>query len=560
VEIDVERSLSALGVAAKPKVFVVGVETDQAEAEVSIEQAPHGPLAQDHFVRIHDRAAELYQQDPDSRKRYSHPGSHDRKHREFRMRAYGRAILEVLSAVVGDESLRHFISQATKMNGYSVFVVVALPDKLLAEAPQLAPAEFIEQYNLPQSLLQGVVGEILKRASVELYQPDAGIGLNELNTADVLASAARGLIASVTGIVGDPRSDLFDRLNQLATTRYEQRVGVGSILLVRPGCEVVRRKITLRTPVRMSETRACRKLLEISSDKGQSLLVDGFEVYGLGQWAELEPFAEASDIFEVRVIGPGEWTLRCMGTDLMTVEFGAPRIPERPVDRGRFEGVCARVLGLYDGAALWALTESAAEAAHGTMLVVSQAAAAEAARLESQSTAIEPTLLDDDLVRQLTAIDGAILVDPQGVCHSIGVILDGIATSDGDRSRGARYNSAVKYLASASAPTVVVIVSEDGMINVLPRLHPKMARLQRDSMVAALREAATHVPADGESFYSVYDEIKANQFYFSAEQISEINELVAEHWERRMAEGAGIFVYEAALVVDPKMNDSYLTD
>ena len=87
------------------------------------------------------------------------------------------------------------------------------------------------------------------------------------------------------------------------------------------------------------------------------------------------------------------------------------------------------------------------------MLVISERAADEAARLGSQALTVEPTRLDDSLVRQVTGIDGAVLVDPSGRCHAIGVILDGTATGAGDRSRGARYNSAVKYLASARRHT-----------------------------------------------------------------------------------------------------------
>lgn len=63
---------------------------------------------------------------------------------------------------------------------------------------------------------------------------------------------------------------------------------------------------------------------------------------------------------------------------------------------------------------------------------------------------MEPTRLDDSLVRQ----------------------VDGTA-GEGDRSRDARYNSAVKYLASAEdTPTVILLVSEDGMINLLPDRPP----------------------------------------------------------------------------------------
>src|SRR5260370_30101632 len=98
-------------------------------------------------------------------------------------------------------------------------------------------------------------------------------------------------------------------------------------------------------------------------------------------------------------------------------------------------------------------------------------------RCAGQALTVEPTRLDDSVVGQVTGIDGAVLVDPSGYCDAIGVILDGTAAGEGDRSRGARYNSAVKYLASAGdTPTVILLVSEDGMINLLPDLRPRIRR------------------------------------------------------------------------------------
>jgi hypothetical protein len=34
---------------------------------------------------------------------------------------------------------------------------------------------------------------------------------------------------------------------------------------------------------------------------------------------------------------------------------------------------------------------------------------------------------------------GGVLIDPNGTCYAIGVILDGIATTKGDPARGSRY-------------------------------------------------------------------------------------------------------------------------
>ena len=46
----------------------------------------------------------------------------------------------------------------------------------------------------------------------------------------------------------------------------------------------------------------------------------------------------------------------------------------------------------------------------------------------------------------------------------------------------------------------------------------------------------------------------------SPDQIEEVNALMHNHWQRRMAEGANIRVFERPLRPDPEMTDEYLID
>lgn len=102
-------------------------------------------------------------------------------------------------------------------------------------------------------------------------------------------------------------------------------------------------------------------------------------------------------------------------------------------------------------------------------MVISAEAAAELTRLKNQATPIEPCVLTPKLLGHLTGIDGAVLVGTDGFCHAIGVILDGQATSKGDPGRGARFNSAIRYVESAKGrgiSTMATVVSEDGGVDV----------------------------------------------------------------------------------------------
>ena len=136
--------------------------------------------------------------------------------------------------------------------------------------------------------------------------------------------------------------------------------------------------------------------------------------YGLGRQRADYPDASES-VFQLLVIGDGIWELHHAGVPLATVQFGAPRLPEQRLRRERLDDIAGRVFRECDSDALWALATAAADAEHGTMLVISERAADEAARLGSQALTVEPTRLDDSLVRQVTGIDGAVLVDPSGL-------------------------------------------------------------------------------------------------------------------------------------------------
>jgi hypothetical protein len=561
VERALQKSLEVLGVTVEPTVFLIGLLKEGGTRHPLCVEPEDGPIVPADFDGLHDRATELFDQDPESKFLVSAAWIRERRQQETMHRAYGTAISEVLEARLGP-GLRFFVALPTPVEQHDVFTAIGLPEWVLDDTPHLSSKVAADRYPVTQSLVRGAVDEILRLSGRALYEPypgaDLGIGADP---ADVAKAAGKALTWSATTLAGNEMGpDLFDGLNRVATTRYERRVGIGSLLLADARSEHVDHSVTLREPVPVGETRTLRKLLETSSLHGKSLLTDGSEAYGLGRQRADYPAASES-VFQILVIGDGVWELHHAGVPLATVQFGAPRLPEQRLRRQRLDDIAGRVFGECDSDALWALATAAADAEHGTMLVVSERAAAEAARLGSQALTVEPTRLDDSLVRQVTGIDGAVLVDPSGYCHAIGVILDGTAAGEGDRSRGARYNSAVKYLASAGdTPTVILLVSEDGMINLLPDLRPRMRRADLDAMLAELREAAAIEPVHAERFYKAYRPVEAAAFYLSPDQIEEVNALRDDHWERRMAEGANIRVIEAPLRPDPEMTGEYLID
>src|SRR3546814_10688340 len=61
----------------------------------------------------------------------------------------------------------------------------------------------------------------------------------------------------------------------------------------------------------------------------------------------------------------------------------------------------------------WQLFNAAAHQKKGSMIVIAEDAESEALRLDAQGTNIQPAQLSVELLRQASAIDGSILMDPQ---------------------------------------------------------------------------------------------------------------------------------------------------
>lgn len=83
--------------------------------------------------------------------------------------------------------------------------------------------------------------------------------------------------------------------------------------------------------------------------------------------------------------------------------------------------------------------------------MISSDAAGEATRLGAQGIPLAPVPATSEPLERLTTIDEAVRLGPDGMCHAIGIILDGRARGHGDPARGSRLNSAVRYAESARA-------------------------------------------------------------------------------------------------------------
>jgi hypothetical protein len=376
-----------------------------------------------------------------------------------------------------DEGARyqHFAGWPVRIDGYLVFTLLRVQRKALRAYPSLQPDRFYTDGKpLANSLLVGAMYRFNEECVKSLNDPEPGAGFlfRPRETEELLRAAGKSLLDTPAHALGaDPSTaQLFFTLNTISSLRYEGAEGIGRLLLAQRGHPNIEEVFALTCPTELSDYRAVRKLLEMTSHDVH-LLADGEKVYALGRQVGHYD-ASREDLFDIHFVKHYAWEFAHAGQVLLRSRYGLPTLPRPRLNRTRFKRDLKRTFDLHRAdkvAHLWDVVLEASKQPKGTLLVITTEALAEADRLKLQCTLIEPVPLTPLITQLITSIDGAVLLDPEGYCYSIGVILDGKASGHGNGTRGARYNSAVRYVESSPYPCLVVVVSEDGMVDVLTK-------------------------------------------------------------------------------------------
>ncbi len=557
-----ETTLEGIGTAVAPKGLLVGFARAEAARHRVCVEPEWGPFVQADLVGVDARAAELYEAHPLRHAIHTDPRVHQQRQDGLRDEARGQALCEALGASPGGAGRTFFAGVGVPVGDYVVYPVLAV---LAARWSALPALSTVERHRMPvqRSLPLAAVRQVLLAATRALRQqpPPQTIGDE---AAEMIRAAAGRLVDSVAQVLlGRFGSGLRDSLDAVAAQPYEGRAGVGTLLLVGSGHPHVEVVVRFHRPVSVRATRELRKVLEMSApDFG--LLCDGAGVYGMGRLTPgYDPQAE--DAFLVTVEGRGSWELvvPAGGTvsetvPLVRVDNGQARLPKDRLSKGAFLDSVERLFpDAPEGSAdlLWALAQACADQAHGTMLVVHPDASNESQRLHPQALTISPIRPSPEALLAMTSIDGAVVVAPDAHCHAVGVILDGTATGTGDPARGARYNSAVRYLAGQGKGALIIIVSEDGMINLLPNLCPRRKREDVEQAVERLVAASAGTP-DDEAFHGVDRHVESLEFYLDQAQCDAVNAARQAVEDHRRSESSMSIEFKKAKP-HPAMNDTY---
>jgi hypothetical protein len=231
-------------------------------------------------------------------------------------------------------------------------------------------------------------------------------------------------------------------------------------------------------------------------------------------------------------------------------------MPSPPLSVALFRDNFERLFGGFpdaDADAAWNLVQVASGQEHGTMLVIHADAEGESDRLGGQAVKVSPVSLGEQSLFAASRIDGAVLISPDAKCHAIGVILDGIAGESGDPARGARFNSAARYVDAHRAKCLILVVSEDGSIEIVPMPRRRVRRSFIASLVSDV-VASSQGEVNLEAFNRLVDRALAHRFYLSQQECDQITSAREAVEEKRRGDLKMII---PELRADPLMEDSY---
>lgn len=298
----------------------------------------------------------------------------------------------------------------------------------------------------------------------------------------LLHRAAEDMIGVVDAFYNDDEDlpTLYEDLNTIASLRYQGHPAPASLLLLPDGSDYADVSLAFTEPISLADHRSVHRVMEMA-EHGESLLCSGGCVAGLGRLKKEE--REYKNVYKIVFARHLQWQFRSAGTTVMIVTGGRPLPSPHSFEKTALERALLHEFSGYSGIdipRLWEIVQDAIGQSRATTLVISDAAGGEALRLKGESFAIRPQMLSPRLLRLAASAGGAVMIGPDGICHAIGVGLDGMASEAAGGARSGRLHTAVRYQHSArrylGQRSVAVVISDEGAIDVISSLPTAVPR------------------------------------------------------------------------------------
>jgi len=320
--------------------------------------------------------------------------------------------------------------------------------------------------------------------------------------------------------------NVFENIVKISSLAYEKKEGNARIIFAPEGDSDVVVDIKFKHPVKMTEHRKVRKLMEIAKDS-TSLISDGGNVFGFGRFVEGYSWNNEK-IFVLNIVKKSCWELYSNSTLIFTYD----NFTIYPSKKDEYSPVIidtiSRCFDLSDNdkvLKIYEIINKVRQDSHGALLVFTENAAIESERLQKDGVRVEPFVLANDKISLLTSVDGAVILNTECVCYAFGVVLDGKAVENAASSRGSRYNSSLRYFENnkGQAKLLVVVKSDDGMINIIPELKPKINRHIIQDIIIQLVSTVDDKDFNYELYRSLINELDKKRFYLNDADCELIN-------------------------------------
>ena len=553
--------LKALGVSVDVTVLLVGVRRPNRENRNDVCVEPENgqwPLAL--FDGLLAAVEDVYSKHMLQGIFYGDEPSNRDKPEWMRRDSVSTAVGRALKPFDAENDVISFTGESRTVGDFYVVPVLQVPKVIFGKFPPLKEQprrhEFIGNGHL--SLIYAALATVLDEATTALQLPDPGRSLSgRMRRPSEIVHIAADAFMHTPGMIISKHyvhADMFNRLNVISSLLYEGARGVGRLILADPASSNIEHLLRFETPVKIHDPRWTRKVLQLAGPHA-ALIADHELVYGLGR---LSPTYNPDDqnVFTVDFLDHYSWELRCGDLVLLRSLYREPTLPSEIVEEDAFTSTLARLFPTStedERVHIWGLFNAAARQKVGSMIVVAEDAESEATRLASQGTSVQRVQMSIDLLRQVSFIDGSILLDPHGYCHAIGVILDGVANEQCTPSRGSRFNSAVRYVSTGEARRLAIVVSDDRTVDVFPAVRPRQSRKEIAAHIAAL-EVATH-----DNYRPALSWLEARKFYLNKGECAVVN-VAVDRIDDREYELGEIRFYKNVFKADPEFDESYLID
>lgn len=555
LEIRAKGVFQALGLYLEPKALLVGVRKPDSEDRNEVCVEPEDvEWSLSLFEDLPNTVEEIIKQHPLRNMYYGDEPSMREKPERIRCDSVREAVKRALVPFDRENGMHSFCGVSCLVDQFYVVPVIQVPEKVFETFPPLRQPAEVERITAFPSFIHASMESLLAEAEDELQRKNPGRDFFKLRSAEEIVRRAAATFMKTPGVVIGDRNfyfDLFEQFNVISSLFYEGARGHGRLLLVNPENPVIRWTLRLAQPVPYRESRWARKVLQMATNE-ISLVGDCQHIYGLGSIQEqYDPISQ--EVFIIDFLDHYHWQVRCGEQVLLRSKYGEPTLPQEHINCDHFKDNLSRLFSdatPEDQERSWQLYLVAAAQDHGSMIVIAEDAADEAKRFAQQGSVVEPTLMTEDLLKRVSSIDGTIILDPHGVCHAIGVILDGPANTDCTPSRGSRYNSGVRYVKATDKPRLAIVVSDDHTVDIIPLLRPRIARQWIDEAISALESATL------DDYHKPRNWLDDNRFYLNEAECIRVNAAL-DRIESLPKDVGSMVIITTRFKTNPEMSGKY---